>query len=221
MIMAKTISPEKTILDWEAIAERQPSLKAIPEKLRKAAKLYSVTAGSTMYHRGERPKGVLCVLDGEFRLVRHLPDGADAILQRSRGGFIAEASMEAKSYHCDVVAAESGQVLFFPVSDFRAALAHDPAFNHAWIGHQAREVRRLRAQCERLSLNSAAARILHYLEAEGDEGNVTLTQTRKAWASELGLSFEVVYRTLRQLREDGVLDIDGPQITLSQNKLNR
>ncbi len=221
MIMAKSISPEKLMLDWEAIAERQPSLKAIPEKLRKAAKLYSVSAGSTMYHCGERPKGILCVLDGEFRLVRHLPDGADAILQRSRGGFIAEASMDANTYHCDVVVAESGQVLFFPISDFRAALTHDPIFNYAWIVHQASELRRLRAQCERLSLNGAAERILHYLEAEGDEGIVALTQTRKAWASELGLSYEVVYRTLRQLREDGMLDIDGSKIALSQKKLNR
>lgn len=204
-------------IDWEAAIEQQPALQVIPGMLREAAVLHVYAAGSTLFHRGDRPRAVLCVLDGEIRLVRHSPGGAEIILQRSRAGFIAEASMEAQAYHCDVVAAESGRLLLFPLTAFRAALVRDPLFNQAWIGHQARELRRLRARCERLSLNSAAERILHYLEAEGNEGVITLTQSRKAWASELGLSHEVVYRTLRQLREDGVLEIEGKRITLSIN----
>lgn len=78
----------------------------------------------------------------------------------------------------------------------------------------AREIRRLRAQSERLTLNSASDRILHYIETEGEDGRIVLDRTRKVWATELGLTHEVLYRTLRKLREDGAIVIDGRQIAL-------
>jgi CRP/FNR family transcriptional regulator, dissimilatory nitrate respiration regulator len=80
----------------------------------------------------------------------------------------------------------------------------------------AREVRRLRAQCERLSLHGAADRIIHYIEAEGSNGIVILNQTRKAWAAELGLTHEALYRALRRLQTDGTLDIDGGRVAIAQ-----
>ena len=43
----------------------------------------------------------------------------------------------------------------------------------------ATEVRKLRAQCERLSLHGAAERIAHYIEAEGRDGRLELRQTRR------------------------------------------
>lgn len=199
-------------LDWHALAAAQPALAALPAALRAAARVQPFAARQTLYRQGQRPRAVLCVLEGEIRLVRRSPRGDEIILQRARGGFVAEASLDASAYHCDVVAAAAGRLLRFPSAAFREALEHDAAFNRAWSGHLAQEIRRLRAQCERLGLNGAAARILHYLEAEGRDGAITLTQSRKAWAAELGLTHEVLYRTLRRLREDGTLRIDGDRI---------
>lgn len=200
------------MLDWSSITEQQPMLRAIPNSLRQQATLRHAAAGTTLYHRGQPPEAILCVLDGELCLVRHTASGGETVLQRSRAGFIAEASMNAEVYHCDVVAVEESRVLRFPLPAFRRALEADPLFNHAWIAQLAQELRRVRTQCERLSLHSAAERILHYLDTEGDEGAVTLTQSRKAWARELGLSHEALYRTLRTLREKGVLAIDGAYV---------
>ena len=206
------------MIDWDTITEEQPPLRLIPEMLRKAASLHRFSAGAVLYRRGEPPRSILCVLEGEIRLVRHSPAGAEIILQRSRGGFIAEASMEASTYHCDVIAAEDGRLLHLPLPVFRAALEDDPVFNRAWIGHLSRELRRMRAQSERLNLNSAAERILHYIETEGGNGAITLRQTRKAWAAELGLSHEALYRTLRRLRDEGVLHEEGNQIAFPPGK---
>ncbi|MCB1797687.1 MAG: winged helix-turn-helix domain-containing protein, partial [Gammaproteobacteria bacterium] len=63
-------------------------------------------------------------------------------------------------------------------------------------------------------LNSAADRILHYMETEGSDGVIILNQTRKSWAAELGLTHEVLYRTLRRLRESGDIFPDGEKIAL-------
>ncbi len=199
-------------IDWDAIIHAQPALAVVPAALREAAQLRVFAGGETLYRRGDRPSAMLWVLDGELRLVRTAVDGSQLIMQRVRSGFIAEASMEASAYHCDVVAAAAGRVLRFPLPVFRAVLEQDAAFRQAWMRGLAQEVRALRAQNERLGLHSAAERVLHYLETEGRDGAVTLTQSRKAWAAELGLSHEVLYRTLRRLREEGRVRIDGNTI---------
>jgi CRP-like cAMP-binding protein len=199
-------------IDWETVISEQPALGMVPTRLREVARQRPFAKGETLFRQGQRPEVMLCVLMGEVRLVRHSIGGTEIILQRSSGGFMAEASLDVQAYHCDAVAAADGRLLCFPITAFRAALANDPAFNQAWITHLSREVRRLRAQGERLSLNSAAERVLHYIETEGHAGAVTLTQSRKAWAAELGLSHEALYRTLRRLQERGVLVIDGERI---------
>jgi CRP-like cAMP-binding protein len=192
----------------------RPELTWIPRTLLEAATLTPVVAGETVFRRGDRPTAMMCVVQGEIRLVRRSLDGTEIVLQRSRGGFIAEASMGSKAYHCDGVTAVAGQLLRIPMRAFRDALDHDPDFRNAWIAHLAREVRSLRAQCERLGLHGAAQRILHYIESEGCKGVLALSQSRKAWAAELGLSHEALYRTLRSLQAEGVVSVTGTTISL-------
>ena len=202
-------------MDWEALTDSLPALATIPPKLRAVASYLEFEAGDTLFRLGDRLKGVFCVVSGEIRLIRRARNGAEIILQRSRGGFFAEASLYGKVYHCDAVAADSSAVLRFPAKTFRAALATDVMFRDAWMAHLAHEVLKLRAQCERLGLKSAPQRIVHYIESEGADGIATLTESRKAWAAELGLTHEALYRTLRRLQADGTLDIDANRITLS------
>lgn len=205
-------------MDWSALIASQPTLGQIPPSLRKLAELREIQAGQVMFRIGDRVRSIVAVISGEVRLVRRDRNGTEVILQRSRGGFIAEASITSKAYHCDVIAAESGAVLRIPVRAFRAALDEDADFRNAWMADLAREVRKLRAQCERLSLHSAASRIIHYLESEGTAGAVSLSQSRKAWAAELGLSHEALYRALARLQADGVLNVDGKRIAIARGK---
>ncbi|OIQ99154.1 global nitrogen regulator [mine drainage metagenome] len=199
---------------WRALLVAHPDLAPIPGTLREAAEVKAFARGETLFRQGERPRAMLFVLTGEIRLVRLSRAGSEIILQRSRGGFIAEASLESKTYHCDAIAAAEGQLLRFPLRAFRQAIGTEPGFRDAWIAHLAGEVRKLRAQSERLSLHGAAERIVHYLESEGKDGVLTLSQSRKAWAAELALSHEVLYRTLGRLQAEGVISVAGERITL-------
>lgn len=203
-------------MDWQTLIEFQPPLACIPAGLRMVTEHRKIASGAALFRTGDRVQGMFCVITGEVQLIRHDHHGAKIVLQRSRGGFIAEASLGSKVYHCDAIAAEAGTVLRFPARKFRAALDEDALFRDAWISHLAGEVRKLRAQCERLSLNSAAERILHYIESEGKEDAISLNQSRKAWAVELGLTHETLYRTLRRLQADGTLNIDGAKIAIVQ-----
>lgn len=145
--------------------------------------------------------------------------GGEVILQRTRRGFFAEASLESGAYHCDAVAVQPSEVLRIPLNATRKALDDDPAFRRAWVAHLSRELRRSRAQGERLALKSARERILHYLETEGTDGRVTLTMSRKAWAAELGLTHETLYRTLARLEAEDQIIRRGPELRLAKRRL--
>ena len=161
------------------------------------------------------------VLEGEVRLVRNSPGGAEIVLQRSSSGFLAEASMEASRYHCDAMAAADSRLLAFPIGPFRDALRSDETFRAFWMARLASEVRLLRSQNERLALRSAAERIEHYIEAEGEQGRLELKRSRKAWAAELGLTHEVLYRTLAGLQRSGRLTAskNAERLTLTLTRI--
>jgi CRP/FNR family transcriptional regulator, dissimilatory nitrate respiration regulator len=195
-------------LEWPTLVASQTSVELIPKTLRVVAKQFAVDSGETLFRVGDPVHHVYLVISGEARLIRLDRNGGEIILQRSRGGFIAEASLDIRSYHCDAVTAEPTTLLLFPVAAFRAALEEDASFRRGWQALLAREVRKLRAQCERLSLHNAADRITHYIESEGTNGVVELNQSRKAWAAELGLTHEALYRALRRMRDEGALHID-------------
>ena len=201
-------------MDWQALTTAQPTLAHVPESLRQKAEPWTLATGEHLFRIGDAVNAVFTVIRGEVRLIRRDLNGTEVVLQRSRDGFFAEASLSSKAYHCDALAAEQSTLLRFPVQPFRVALDEDAGFRDAWMTHLAREVRKLRAQCERLSLNSAADRVLHYLESEGHDGVVVLSQTRKAWAAELGLSHEALYRTLKKLQINAIVQVEGDEITL-------
>jgi len=206
------------IIDWGALITSQPSLARVAASLRELAEVREIAAGRVLARVGDPVNWIWSVISGELRLVRRSRTGAEVILQRARGGFIAEASLSSKTYHCDLMAAEGGVVLRFPVKPFRAMLDQNADFRDAWIAELAQEVRKLRSQSERLSLHGAAERIIHYLESEGSDGAIELSQSRKAWAAELGLSHESLYRTLSRLQSEGQLDIDGPRIAFRKSR---
>lgn len=200
------------------LIESQPALAVVPHELRQLAQRRDIETGETLFRLGDRLRGIFYVVAGEIRLVRRARNGTDIVMQRSRGGFFAEASFNTKVYHCDAVVAAPGAVLCFPAQAFRAALDTDVVFRNAWMVHLVHELLKSRARCERLGLKSAEQRIVHYIESEGADGIVNLSESRKAWATELGLTHEALYRTLRRLKANGMLDIDANRIILSQRK---
>lgn len=189
-------------------------LAAMPPALRATASRRTVARGERLFASGRPPALLYLVLQGELRLVRTSRQGAETVLQRVREGPFAEASLDARAYHCDGVAGVASTLLAFPVAAVRTALEEAPAFRRAWMAGLAAEVRRLRAQCERLSLKGAGERILHYLATEGRDGEVCLPSTRKAWAAELGLTHEALYRALARLVLAGRLESRGRRLRL-------
>jgi CRP-like cAMP-binding protein len=104
-------------------------------------------------------------------------------------------------------------LLAIPRRAFSKALAV-AEFRNGWIAHLTRELRRVRANAERLSLRTARERVLHFIEAEGERGIINLNRSKKDWAAELGLTHEALYRALAQMVKRGELIVEHSRLTL-------
>lgn len=194
----------------------------LPDTLRKLlpANLVALTAnvdlhkGKRLFLQRQRPRHMYFVVTGEIVLERMGEQGDPAVLQRVRQGFVAEASLQSGSYHCDAVVIAPGQAVALPIEPLRAALATDSTFALRWIAMLNAEVRRLRTQCERMSLKGVGERLLHMIETEGVEGQLGIASGLKSLATELAVTHEALYRTLAAMEKDGVLMREAGVITL-------
>ncbi|CCD99733.1 Crp/Fnr family transcriptional regulator [Bradyrhizobium sp. STM 3809] len=200
-------------LDWRPLAQLSPLLAALPAAARAQTRRIQVARDANVFHRGDRPAAMFFVLDGEVRLLRRSRAGDDVILQRARRGFLAEASLDQAAYHCDAVAALDSTLLAIERTSFADALRR-PEMRGAWSDHLARELRKVRAQSERLSLKTARERIVHFIETEGEGSEIALGRSKKDWAAELGLSHEALYRALARMERVGELRIKGTRLRL-------
>jgi CRP-like cAMP-binding protein len=207
-------------IDWKAVERALPLLAALPESARAAMRIEEHGAGELLFRAGTTPGAMYFVLSGEVRLVRASRSGGEIVLQRARHGVLAEASLDQSAYHCDAVASARSTVLSIPRAALREALKNE-RFGTAWRTELSRELRWLRAQCERLSLKTAQERIVHYIETEGENGAVGLGQSKKQWAAELGLTHEALYRSLAEMETAGLVCTDGRMIRLSTARKHR
>ena len=115
-----------------------------------------------------------------------------------------------------LLAAEGGRsdITQTPIREVRAAMDSDPAFASRWTGMLSKEVRRLRLQCGRLSLNKVQDRLIHLLETEGQQGRFPIGTGLKSLAGELGVTHEALYRTVADLEKKGTLKRDNKDIVL-------
>lgn len=195
-------------------AAMTPDPLPLPESLLAKAAVLTLAGGENLFRRGDVPRNIYYVRAGEVRLLRYSRRGTCAVLQTVRQGFLAEASMVSASYHCDAEAGAESQLVAIPLAEMWAALDADASFRRAWFGYLAREVKRLRTQCERLGLPTAEERLTHFIETEGQEGSVTLNGTLKSLAQSLGLSHEALYRTLGRMKRQGRIVVEGSSLTL-------
>lgn len=185
----------------------------VPDTLRKlltpslmaASSGLELRKGDLLFQQRQRPRYMHFVVGGEIVLERIGEGGVPVVLQRVRQGFVAEASLQSGSYHCGAVVTSPGRVIAVPIEPLKAELATDSAFALRWIGMLNAEVRRLRAQCERMSLKGVGERLLHMVETEGVGWRLPIGSGLKSLATELAVSHEALYRAMAAPERSGVI----------------
>lgn len=191
----------------------------LPRAIREASTVQTLKAGETLFAQGSPTVGIFEVLDGRVRLVRTHASGHEAVLYVARAGDpLAEASILSQVYHCEATALTVSAVRLYPKGLLLPEFERNPNFAAAYTAMLARQLMTARTQVERLSMHSARDRIRHFLALNmgADGRSVTLTGTLKELAAELGLTHEVLYRTLARMSDDGEIRRAGSTITVLQ-----
>jgi CRP-like cAMP-binding protein len=196
--------------------EKDAALALLPGGVRELARVAVMRRNELLFRRGDPARAVFCVLTGEVRLARCSASGVETVVHRARPGeFFGEASLAGGGYHCDAVCSVAGRVASLPVEELRACMLGDASVATAWIQLLSRHLRAARTNLERLRLKGARQRILHYLAVEpGGRGAVKPSPSLRAWASELGLAEETLYRALADLEREGVIRRRGRSVAL-------
>jgi CRP-like cAMP-binding protein len=191
----------------------------LPKQLIASCEALEFPKGAWLFKAGQNPSRMFFVLSGEVILERPGRQGASVILQRTRRGFVSEASLKSSKYHCHGQVVANAKIIQLPIREIRDALDSDPAFAGRWIAMLNMEVKRLRLQCERLSLGKVQDRLIHLLETEGIDGHYPIGAGIKSLATELGVTHEALYRCIyamekqgRLQRADGIMALVASQV---------
>ena len=196
-----------------------PTLKALlPADIQGACEAGWVKKNDRVFLAGAMPVWMFYVIAGEVTLERTGMHGESVVLQRTRQGFISEASLKVSRYHCDAVAVTDTHVIKVPVKALNHALDQDPAFASRWISMLNSEVRRLRLHLERLNMKSIRDRLIHLIETEGKDGRFPIPSGLKTLAGELGVTHEALYRAIAALQTEGVIKKDDGCLVLKKSE---
>jgi len=186
----------------------------MPVELQPLCVRFSCVKGERLFPQGKKPEQMFYVASGEVVLKRVGAQGENVVLQRARQNFVAEASLQSLTYHCEAVMTVSGELISIPIEPIRQVLLTDPAFAMRWMGMLNKELKRLRAQCERLSIKGVRNRLLHLIDSEGQGGRLPLGGGLKSIALELSVTHEALYRTVAEMEKQGVLRREDGQLQL-------
>ena len=154
--------------------------------------------GETIFRTGDPVTHMFLVRQGSAALVRSLPSGDQAYLQRANvNELLAEASAYAEKYHCDCVALESSTLAVLLCTQFRHALRSDADLAEDWVAQLSRALQRTRMRAEIRSLKTVRDRLDVWLAEYGP------LPEKGEWqyvAHELSVSREALYRELARRR---------------------
>ena len=180
----------------------------------------SLARDDVLFKQGDKVTAIYFVEAGRLRLERRTFDGRVLVLGITTAGrFFVEAALFSDMFHCDAVATEPTQVCVYPKGAVLNALRADPENAMSFLALVAHQVIELRQRLEIMKVRSAKERVMLYLDlnAEPDGRAVNLRSQLQDIASELGLTREVLYRTLASLERAGAIERAGDRILLKKS----
>lgn len=186
--------------------------------------------GETLFTEGEKAEGFYLLSSGSLKLCKISPDGREKVLHMVHPveTFAEAAFFGDGRYPAEARGVEKGEVLFFPREAFMGLLERNPRFSMNLIASLSLLLRRFARQIEELSFADAPARLASYLIDLADRKSTSfqgktyleLDMRKGELASRLGTVSETLSRTLKKLKDEEVIEVDGNKVVvLNMEKL--
>lgn len=174
--------------------------------------------GQLLFAENQPCIGLIVVLAGAVRIFKMDPRGRELTLGREEpGSTVAELPLfDGGNYPASSEAAEDETILYVvPRARFQELARQYPEIPAAALKALGVRLRKMLKMLEAHSLHTVRARMAAYLvRAAHGHPTFVLEETNEAIAGQLGTVREVVSRTLRSLREAGVITIHGRKVQI-------
>lgn len=179
-----------------------------------------VRRGETVFERGAMPSGFFVVVFGEIALIAHGARGPRLTGLVTPGRSFGEPIMFLdKPYLVDARAQTDALLLHVPKDAVFAEIDRNPAFARHMIAGLAARIEALVREIDAHAGGSAQERLVAYLlrssRTRDGEATVTLSTSKAAVASQLGLTAEYLSRILHDLARRKLLRVEGRRIVIA------
>ncbi len=194
----------------------------------KACNLYK--RGDVVYHEGHRGNGVYCVNKGIVKLFKTGVDGKEQIIRFAKpGDLIGFRSVLSEEISCTTAKVVEDAVLcFIPAKLFVQLAKENAEFSMHLIRLSCKELgeaNKYILDLAQKNLRERVAEVLLLLYDTfdlDDEKIIKVTLTREEIANIVGTATESVIRQLSELKKEGIIDLKGKKIKISDlNKLKK
>lgn len=185
-------------------------------------------AGEQVFGEGEPCAGLYVVQSGRVRIFKSSVNGREQVLSvDGPGSSIAELPVfDGGNYPASVMAIEDTTLLFVSKPDFQALCLAHPQVALKVLRVVGARLRRLVGIIEELSFTTVRHRLgaflLRLAQKEGKRTNdgvqITLPVSNQEIASQIGTVRELVSRNLSRFQAEGLLKMEGRDLTIADLK---
>jgi CRP/FNR family transcriptional regulator len=186
----------------------------------------SFKKGETLFSEGEEATGFYLLLSGSIKLCRMSADGREKVLHfvKPRETFAEAAFFGDGKYPAEARAMEAGEVLYIPRQGFMDLMARNPGFALNLVVSLSSMLRQFVRQIEELSFADVTSRLASFLVRRAGEKStsfdgityIDLGIKKGELASRLGTASETISRTLRKLKDEGIIEVQGNRVVVHQ-----
>ena len=203
--------------DLRALAERAIELK--------------LGRGEILFIEGDEASGLYCIVEGSVRAFRESLEGREQVIHvETAGATIAEVPVfDEGNYPSTVAGDEDSVLLFIDKRDVRRLCLEHPQIAVAALKLLAGRLRKCAALVEDLSLHEVDQRLAKFLSGEARARGartgagivLEMPLTNQQVAARIGSVREVVSRALARLQKNGLIRVEGRQITIPDEEALR
>jgi CRP/FNR family transcriptional regulator len=192
---------------------------ALPDliRLRDLSVEQRLRTGQVLFLEGEVCRGMYLVHQGRIRIYKASPEGREQVLTIAQPGqsFAEVPVFDGGPNPASADAMEDSIVYLFPTAELLALVRSSPEIALGVLRVFAGRLRQLTFLVEDLSFRHVTARVakLLLLHARG-EGGLGGRLTQREMAAMIGSAREVVARALRNLEQQGLIEVRGGQIAI-------
>lgn len=172
-----------------------------------------------IFLEGDVAKGFYLILSGKVRIFKTSSEGKEQIIHFfSSGDMFAEVALfHGTTYPASAEALSDAEVLFFPKEKFLQLVREKPQLSLNMIANLAKMLRQLTRLVEELSLKNVSSRLAAYLLTAADrcqKNKFILEINKSQLAARLGTVSETLSRSLRKLKDQGIIAIEQDVISI-------